>query len=428
MNKDAKLYCQWADRGLALHNSGGALLCCRSQTYLQDPQGQQIYWHSHKFEDAWNSPTRREIQDALTRGERHPNCVYCWQEEAAGKESHRQLAIKEQHATIEDDEPYALLMDLKLGNICNLSCRTCNPWVSSKWYADWWETIDRHKTNNNIPVFNGYKDYLNSCYKNGRLSYDIDNRQLWDQLAEWLPRAQYIDIYGAEPMMIDPLFDALQVSVDRGTAANQHIHFNTNGTLWDDRKIQTLTHFKKTFIDVSIDGLYDQFDYLRNGASWDTVIENLERYRPLFYEHRTRHRLSVNCTISVLNIFYLPEVWDYFQERGLFVAWNIAQFPEHISTKSLPQATKSVIADKLLNHQSKKFPEMYTALIQPVVAYMMEQLPEADADRRWTDFVRITTQLDQRRRQDFATTFSELWKLVEPYWQLPSLGSNTQTI
>lgn len=337
------------------------------------------------------------------------------------------MAIQEQHATIEDDEPYALLLDLKLGNICNLSCRTCNPWVSSKWYSDWWETIDQHRTHNNseIKVFNNYREYLDSCYKNGRLSYDPDNNKLWDNLATWLPKAQYIDIYGAEPMMIDQLFDALQVSVDQGSAPNQHIHFNTNGTLWDDKKIEVLTHFKKTFIDVSVDGLHQHFDYLRHGAEWATVIENLAKYRELFYEHKTRHRLSVNCTISVLNIMYLGEVWEYFQNRGLFVAWNVAQFPAHINTKSLPTEVKHKIAEKLRNYPVTKWPKMWATSIEPIIAFMMEELPAEDADRQWKDFVRITTQLDQRRKQNFAETFPELFELVEPYWVLPSLGSNT---
>ena len=164
--------------------------------------------------------------------------------------------------------------NLKLGNICNLSCRTCNPWVSSKWYSDWWETLDKDKVMNGVPVFKDYREYLDTCYRNGRQSYSIENTRIWSELATWLPKAQYIDIYGAEPMMIDELFDALRVSINQGTAKKQYIHFNTNGTMWDDEKINLLTQFDKTFIDVSIDGLYNHFDYLRNGASWDTVIEN----------------------------------------------------------------------------------------------------------------------------------------------------------
>ena len=428
MDKTAKLYCQWADRGLALHNSGGALLCCRSQQYLKDDQEQQIYWHSHTLDDAWNSPTRREIQDTLTRGEQHPNCVYCWEEEAAGKPSHRQMAIAEQHATIEDDEPYALLLDLKLGNICNLSCRTCNPWVSSKWYSDWWQTIDQHKTqvNSDIKMFSNYREYLNSCYKNGRLSYDTGNNKLWDNLATWLPRAQYVDIYGAEPMMIDQLFDALQVSIDQGSAAKQHIHFNTNGTLWDDNKIAVLSEFKQTFIDVSIDGLYGHFDYLRHGAEWATVVTNLRKYKELFYEHKTRHKISVNCTISILNILYLGEVWDFIKANGISLAWNVAQFPAHINIKSIPTEVKHKIAEKLRNYprSNPKFwnPKFWESEIEPIIAFMMEELPAEDADRQWKEFVRITSELDQRRKQNFAETFPEMFELVKPYWTLPSLG------
>ncbi len=58
MNRESKYYCKWADAGLALHNRGGALLCCQSRTYLQDKNQQPIYWHTHTLKDAWESPTQ----------------------------------------------------------------------------------------------------------------------------------------------------------------------------------------------------------------------------------------------------------------------------------------------------------------------------------------------------------------------------------
>ena len=117
MDKQAKLYCNWADRGMALHNSGGALVCCHSRTFLKDDNDQQIYWHTHTLEDAWNSSTRREIQTALDQGIQHPNCNACWDEENTGGKSRRQWHI-ELDIDYQGPENVPLLLDLKLGNIC----------------------------------------------------------------------------------------------------------------------------------------------------------------------------------------------------------------------------------------------------------------------------------------------------------------------
>ena len=46
MNRESKYYCKWADTGLALHNRGGALLCCQSRTYLQDENQQPHTSHT----------------------------------------------------------------------------------------------------------------------------------------------------------------------------------------------------------------------------------------------------------------------------------------------------------------------------------------------------------------------------------------------
>ncbi len=77
MEKDKGLYCVWADSGIALHNSGRCLLCCHSQTYLRDPEGQEIFLDTHTMEQAWNSSTRYEIKRDLEQGIQHPNCSAC---------------------------------------------------------------------------------------------------------------------------------------------------------------------------------------------------------------------------------------------------------------------------------------------------------------------------------------------------------------
>jgi MoaA/NifB/PqqE/SkfB family radical SAM enzyme len=412
MDKNSNLYCTWADRGIALHNSGAALVCCQSRSYLHDDRDQKIFWHTHALEDAWNSPTRREIQDALDQGVQHPNCSACWDEENSGGTSRRQ-----HHLASEIDytgpENIPLLLDLKLGNLCNLSCRTCNPYVSSKWMRDWWEVFDKHSHK-----LVNYDDYVERTYGTGRASYNNNNNSFWTKLNEWLPHAQYIDIYGAEPMLIHKLFDVLQHSIDCGYHVNQVLHFNTNCTIWNQKYIDILGQFKRIYIDLSIDGLYKQYDYIRHGETWDVVIANLERYRQFQTAH-SHHAVSICVTVSLFNIYYVDEIFNYFDQSGWRLHLNLAHMPLHVSIKALPVPVKQIIKEKLLKNSSTVFQE----LITPVLSYMDQELTLSETEWHgyvngvWPEVVRSTNELDVLRQESFRDTFPEFYNIIGPYFK-----------
>lgn len=412
MNKDAKLYCNWAARGLALHNSGGALVCCHSRTFLRDNNNQQIFWHTHTLDDAWASPTRQEIHRALEQGIQHPNCNACWDEENVGGKSRRQW-----HNSLDIDYsgPYnvPLLLDLKLGNICNLSCRTCNPYVSSRWMKDWWEVFDK---NNQASQFKDYDDYIGRTFGTGRASYDDDNEQFWKSLNDWLPHAQYIDIYGAEPTLIHKLFDILQHSIDSGYNKNQTLHFNTNCTIWNQQYIDILSQFKQVYFDLSIDGLYGHYDYIRNGETWNVVLANFEQYKE-FSKQYTQHPVSVCITVSIFNIYYLDEIYAYF-ENQLNTHFNMAHMPLHVSIKALPRPVKEIIKEKITRRGS----EQYLRDLAPILSYMDEELTVEQTGYHypqgvWSEVVRSTNELDMLRKQSFKDTFPEFYTILEPYFK-----------
>jgi MoaA/NifB/PqqE/SkfB family radical SAM enzyme len=404
MDRSAKLYCTWADRGMALHNSGGALLCCHSRTFLQDQSGQRIFWHTHSLQDAWDSPTRREIQDALTRGEQHPNCGACFSEENTGGVSRRQHHLNLVEITDDDRAKQSpILLDLKLANICNLSCPSCNRCVSSRWYRDWWEVFDKNNTR-----FQNYTQYLDSTYRTGKLSYSADNEEFWTLLHDWIPHVKYVDIYGAEPTMIPRLFDVLENSIHKGYAHSQVLHFNTNGTIWNQRYIDILTQFKSVYVDLSVDGLYDHYDYIRYGETWPVIQENIAKYMS-WKKNYYHHHLNACITISIFNIFYLDQLVKYFDDIGLYWHFNMAHLPEWVNINCIPEGVKHQITDKL---RSSYHDARYQQEISSVLTYMNETRSQNPV-HHWNEFVRSTIELDARRKQNFAQTFPEFYSLIQ---------------
>jgi sulfatase maturation enzyme AslB (radical SAM superfamily) len=397
MEKGKNLYCAWADAGLALHNSGRCLLCCHSQTYLADEKGEHIYLDTGTIEHAWTSPTRREIQDALESGQQHPNCAACWNEEAAGRQSRRQVANEQfKDMVVTGHRPQ--LVDLKPGNTCNLACRSCWPEVSSKWYRDYWE-IEAKKTQPD------YREYLQS-WGRIRTSYDRDNQRLWQDLEHWFEDVEYYDIYGAEPMLMDRVFAILAHSVESGRCQSQRLHINTNGTIWNQDYIDILTRFQRVNIDISVDGIDDKFAYLRYGETWRTLEENLDRYQELARTH-SNIDLHICITVTSLNVLDVIEIQRYFCARKMAVFYNMVHHPQHLNVRSLPVQVKQQVRDRL----NQQLPNWQ---ITSIMDFM--DMPLDDPERHWQRFCESTAKLDQLRDQDIRTTFPELWQLIEPYW------------
>ncbi len=391
MKQESTLYCAWADSGIALHNSGRCLLCCHSQTYLQDNNQQDLYLDVNTLQDAWTSPTRQQIQADLDAGIQHPNCSACWAEENAGRSS-RRLVANQQFKDLPQNAHRPQLIDLKPGNTCNLACRTCWPEVSSKWYRDYWE-LEAHKQEPD------YKKYLASW---GRIksSYEPENTRLWTELESWLTDVKYYDIYGAEPMLLSNVFDILKQAVDKNLAHEQSLHINTNGTIWNQRYIDTLTQFKHVALDISVDGIGPHFDYIRYGETWSTVEKNLDRYQELVRKH-PNISMCVCVTVCAYNIWYIQDIEQYFKQRGIGYFFNMVHHPQHINVRVLPDLVKAQVRTHLAGagHQ-----------VASILDFM--DMPLDNQPELWAKFWSTTKKLDLLRKQDLASTFPEFYKLI----------------
>ena len=395
------LYCVIADRGLGLHNSGRTYLCCHSRKYLEDQQGEQIYLDTHTLEDAWASPTRQEIQTALEQGVEHPSCQACWDDEHAGKQSRRQH-FNAMDLDLSPDLDQPQLFDLKMGNTCNMKCRTCNPEVSSQWYREDWELTAGPQENIT------FAQYL-PRWRRIPASYSEDNHGLWTTMREWIPNAVYIDYYGAEPMLIRKNFEVLQHAVDQGRAGHMDLHFSTNGTIWSDEMEHLLSRFRRVYFDLSIDDIGSRCGYIRYPSTWPEVEQNIHR----FLASRQRHPNFYFCvcvTINSLNVYYLDEIFDYFASLDLSVNFNLLHLPLHLNIKTLPDGVKQAVSDKLAKYQvplsASQWHQRYWHDHQQVVMnFLMTALP--DQVRHWRDFQYYLRGLDRSRGQQFEQALPE---------------------
>lgn len=392
------LQCVLADTGLGLHNSGRCYLCCHSRKYLQNAVGEDLYLDTNSLEDAWNSPTRREIQDALAQGIEHSNCQACWDDEHAGKTSRRQW-FNSICTDISPRTDQPQLLDLKMGNTCNMSCRTCNPEVSSQWYREDWQLNARPQEGIE------FKDYLDR-WRRITPSYNDQNAGLWETLRSWLPGVKCIWYYGAEPMLIKKNFEVLEAAVEQGTADQIEIHINSNGTCWSDYHEQLLSKFKNVYFDISIDDIGTRCGYIRYKSDWATISANLDKFIETCNKHHNMH-LSVVVTVNNLNVYYLDEIYDYLASKHVHVNFNMLHLPWQLNIKVLPTEVKSAVAAKLMLYAGDDF---WTRERDSILAFLNTTVE--GADQHFKEFEYYTRNLDQTRSQSFEDTLPEFAQLV----------------
>ncbi|SVB21963.1 uncharacterized protein METZ01_LOCUS174817, partial [marine metagenome] len=245
--------------------------------------------NDYSLEDFWNCDQINEVRDALNNNEYHPNCKLCWTEEKIERNSKRVRDNKEHDKLLDNDLSQPQILDLNLGNKCNIACRTCGTHSSTGWLEeeiffsnDWEKNEIRKRT-----------DHTSKCFSK--------KNSIWNTLDKWQPKVKHFDFYGGEPMIIQEQWDLIEKSVDKGYAKHQRVHYNTNGTVFRTEYLQWLKEFGWVDIQFSIDGIKDRFEFMRYPAKWKRVFNNIKKYMALRDEQPETVSAGVCLTISNFN-------------------------------------------------------------------------------------------------------------------------------
>lgn len=365
--------------------------CCLSQEFYRKESGQFFNLSRDTLTDVWESSAIQELRDSLLRGEKPSACNVCWQEESCGKQSKRQ---RENLRWEKTEVPNFKFADLKLGNTCNLKCRTCTISSSSNWIT---ETIET----GNEQLLKNYSEQDPDGNYRKILQWPLYNKNFWSDFEKFLPNIELFEVYGGEPLLNKQHFSILQKSIDLGYSVNQSIHYNTNGTIYPDFAIENIwKHFKRVDLMLSIDGVGEQFEYLRHPAKWDVVYANILKYK----EHFSTDDLQICYTISSLNVYYIPEFLEFAESLGLQVYLNLVHVPDEFSAQYLPREIKDQIITKLSNHLDKH------SEIESVISFLA-----MDSENKYIEFMRKVNVHDEYRKENYFETFSEFGQILKQY-------------
>ena len=392
MDKDKKCILPWIS--LETTPLGKVRPCCLS---TQEISG--IDLTKDTLDDAFNSKTMRDLRRSFRRGEKPSSCERCWLEEDSGKKSKREYML-DKFSEVEVDYSSnngtkLQFLDLKLGNICNLKCRICGSWSSSKWAQ---EQVAQH----------GKEHIAKDWLKQGQ--WPRKSNEFWENVDNMLPDIKYFEFTGGEPFLIKQHFDLLERAAESGYAKDIDIHYNTNGTQYP-KQHTVWKNFKHVQIAFSIDNIGKRFEYERDGAKWATVNRNIKKFLAL-KEQGYPLSFQICVTWNVQNIFYIDEFLTWAKTSGIDdIHFNLMHDPEEFALSKLPARMLNPLIFKLQKAQ----------ILHPAYADQIISLKNVTRTRRnflsddhksGEALVKKLTETDNFRGVKFSDTHPEVAKMI----------------
>jgi MoaA/NifB/PqqE/SkfB family radical SAM enzyme len=370
--------------------------CCLAVDEITRSDGTKYSLRENTLEEIYHSEYMQNLRKEFLAGSKPKTCQRCWDEEAAGRTSKRmnsRIRLKEYYDSVDWNNlnPDQLwFIDLKLGNICNLKCRICGSWSSSKWAK---EEID----------------YVSGINRKEHLAYKFltdgawprESEVFWDNLKQLLPDIKYFEFTGGEPFLIQQQFDLLEYAVNHGYAKNIEIHYNTNGTVFPEQH-HIWSHFKHVEVAFSIDNTGKRFEYERYGADWLEVQENIRKFTVM---QNSKFSTQLCLTINIQNVYYLPEICEWISQQTFnHVYFNMLHDPWHMNISRMTPTAQQLVLDKFAS----------TAILPKYRAEILRisQFIRNGQGSDGQEFLRKMRNTDEYREQSFLDTHKEIAEVM----------------
>ena len=312
--------CWFAYKGLSLDTSGRMNPCGQS-TY---PLGQFSDYNSLLLD---RDKVVKDFQTEIPKG-----CFSCSNREQRGMPSRRLHHYDWFTQTKNYDIEF---LDISIGNLCNLKCRMCNPYISTSWIKD-----------------SHLQDKLDFTLKNFNNKKVLDN--ITDDFLQYvadLKNLRYIILKGGEPFMHPRLFELLDLLKNKKDIVLQFI---TNGThVLSKEEFNIISQFKKLKIFFSTEADGKMYQYIRGQQyTFDEALENFQKFKQFdnideiawlytaniygmyafdSLQHKVDHKLDLGQ--QVFNpIFLNPLITPDTQKHKIIKDTKYAHFKNYMST------------------------------------------------------------------------------------------------
>ncbi len=374
-----------------------------------------------------NTTFKKKMRELMLKGERPPECEYCWKIEDISADHISDRVFKTFIFEDEDIQRIASqdwrtdvnlrTMEIAFDRVCQFACMYCNPSYSTTWVKD----IQDHGPYQGLPT-----DKRNHFTHTHRAAEPFpDNNPYIEAFWKWWPELskslQELRITGGEPLL-SPHFWRLMQSFENPDYRHIRLAVNSNLGARDEiisRFLHQAANIPRLEVYSSGEAFGPAAEYIRDGKNWARWTQNMER----LLASPSVKRVHVMMTINSLCLFSMPEFLDQmyawkqvYGDEGPTLSINILRFPTFQAALALP---KHLLADRanalkqwlgnvendplVLNFEKDS--------LRRLIAYLesVEQ-PTADAEARENlqrDLKRFLIDYDRRRNKDYRQVMPE---------------------
>lgn len=209
--------------------------------------------------------------------------------------------LYEEERQIIEDTKSLRTMDVRLGNLCNISCITCSSYNSNYFY----KIEEKGKY-----LFPYQIDHQWKSHKSWESNPDNIN-----QILKNLHNIDRLYFTGGEPTINPGMRDILKYCIEHNLHKHITLELNTNCTNANKEFMDLMKHFKTRWF-LSIDAYGELNDIIRYPAKFNALMNNIKIF---FNNAKPGDQFVFVPTISIFNFFKLDE---YIEQINKFIYKN----------------------------------------------------------------------------------------------------------
>ena len=321
-NKDVFCNVPWTNTHVYWDGSFG--VCCSEQSRFVSSS---YNLKTHTMSEWHNSPEMVTVRRSFLTDQKKSPCSSCYNEERLGQQSRR---IKENYKSViftqqsfersyrqspwynrfENPEQHVEPIDwhIDFGNECNLACKMCNANASSK--------IAAHTGADKVKV-----------------SWTT-NQDAWQNFLKSIDSTpvKRIHVMGGEPMLMKRYHEFVDYLVSK-SRFEISLSFVTNGTIVNQELINKLKLFANVDIEISIESLYANNDYIRQGCKIEKILENIKL---IMSSQDDKLQLVLRTAPQLLSVVNYHKLIEYAFDNNIVIESILLTRPECLAIKVLP--------------------------------------------------------------------------------------------
>ena len=315
-----KFFCKAPFSTLVIDTDGSLLPCCEFMTGDKKK-------HSIKDLEYWWGTHLNDIRDGMIKDQVAESCRYCIGKENNPELDHLRTGINDRITIPEEKliEQYRnkilhlpKIIEIRLGNYCNLKCTMCGPYASSS-------ILQEYLQNKEIYNKIGIGSSVNETHR------WWEDESSYDNLVKLLSISKSIHFGGGEPFLNPKIIDILQ-KINKEV----EISFSTNLTIFTKKIREVLEKFNSVRISASIDGTDVHNEYIRFNSKWQVVDENIKKFKSMKNVY-----IELYHILQHTSLYTLPKLMEYSKNNNIDISFGEVYYGSvdssgHLTINSAP--------------------------------------------------------------------------------------------